>query len=115
MTGLLGTSLPVFFGLTLLVMGFAAFMTGQGLANTWRPMWQCGVYSLLLGCADRFLTFSLFGGELLSVTGYVIDTLVLFAISAAAYRMTQARKMASQYPWIYERTSLFTWREKGGG
>ena len=24
------------------LMWFAAYMTGQGLANTWRPAWQTG-------------------------------------------------------------------------
>jgi hypothetical protein len=66
---LLGTSMPVFLGLTIVVIGFAAFMTGQALANTWKPVWHVVIYCLLLGLADRFLTFALFDGELLSVTG----------------------------------------------
>jgi hypothetical protein len=37
MESLLGTTLPVFIGMTVFVMGFAAFMTGQALANTWQP------------------------------------------------------------------------------
>jgi hypothetical protein len=114
METLLGTSLSVFIGVTLLLMGFAAFMTGQALASTWRPMRQALLYAFLMGLADRFLTWGLFQGELLSVSGYLIDSLVLAAIALAAYRMTRARRMASQYPWIYERTGLFSWREKGG-
>jgi branched-chain amino acid transport system ATP-binding protein len=46
------------------------------------------------------------------VSGYLIDTAVLVSVSIFAYRFTQARKMASQYPWIYERTGLLGWREK---
>lgn len=114
METLLGTSLPVFIGITLILMGFAAFMTGQALAATWRSMRHAVFYAFLLGLADRFLTWGLFEGELLSVSGYLIDSLVLAAIALAAYRMTQARRMVSQYPWIYERTGLFSWREKGG-
>ena len=113
MTALLGTSIPVFIGLTVLLMGFAAFMTGQALANTWRSIWQVVGYAILLGFADRFLTWGLFDGELLSLSGYLIDTLVLMLIGAGAYRLTQARKMVAQYPWIYQRTGPFTWREKG--
>jgi hypothetical protein len=26
--------------------------------------------------------------------------------------MTQARKMVKQYPWLYERSGLFSWRER---
>ena len=114
METLLGASLPVFIGVTLILMGFAAFMTGQALASTWRPMRQAVFYAFLLGLPDRFLTWGLFQGELLSLPGYLIDSLILMVIALAAYRMTQARRMASQYPWIYERTGLFSWREKGG-
>jgi hypothetical protein len=31
-----------------------------------------------------------------------------------AHRLTLARKMASQYPWIYERAGLLGWRERIG-
>jgi len=105
-------SWPVFIGVTVLFMGGCAFMAGQALAATWRPLWQCTPYALGLGLADRFLGFALFGGELLSVAGYVTDTVVLIAIILAAYRITQARRMADQYPWLYERDGLFGWRDK---
>ena len=114
METLTGTSLPVFIGVTLMVMGFACFMTGQGLANTWKPAWQAVLYTLLLGFADRFLVWSLFESDLLSVTGYVVDTAVLLAICLVAYRSTKAHRMVSQYPWIYERNGLFGWRRKAG-
>ncbi len=107
---LLGTSIWVFLGMTVMVMGFAAFMTGQALANTWKPLWQVLLYCVLLGVVDRFLTFALFEGELLSVSGYLVDTLVLVAIGVFAFRLRQARKMVSQYPWLYRRAGLFGWR-----
>jgi hypothetical protein len=112
MEALLGTTPGVFFTVTVVVMGFAAFMTGQALAATWKPMWQAVFYCLLLGLGDRFLVFSLFAGELLSLSGYLIDSAILVAITVFAYRLTQARKMASQYPWVYERSGLLGWREK---
>ncbi len=77
-------------------------------------MWQVVFYCLLLGLGARFLIFSLFEGKLLSLSGYLIDAGVLVAIGLFAYRLTQARKMVSQYPWIYERAGLLGWREKGG-
>jgi ABC-type uncharacterized transport system permease subunit len=113
MEAILGTSLGVFIGITLIILGFAAYMTGQALAVTWRPMWHLVIYGALLGCVDRFLIFSLFQGELLSPSGYFIDTCILIAIAIFAYRFNQARKMASQYPWLYERDGLFGWRQKG--
>jgi hypothetical protein len=112
MEALIGTTLPVFFGVTVFLVGFAAYMTGQALASTWRPLRQVFLYSLLLGFADRFLTWALFQGELLLWSGYLVDTGVIFAITLLAYRLTLARRMTAQYPWLYERASVLTWRKK---
>jgi hypothetical protein len=113
MEAILGTSVGVFLGVTVALMGFTAFMTGQALANTWKPMWHALVYSALLGFAARFLIFALFEGELLSLSGYLADTAALILIALFAYRISHARKMVSQYPWLYERAGLFGWRPKG--
>ncbi|MEX2008765.1 MAG: DUF6867 family protein, partial [Dongiaceae bacterium] len=107
MENLLGTSWPVFVGLTVVLFGGASFLMGQALAETWRPAWQCVLYGAMLGAADRFLNFALFDGELLTITGYVIHSAVLVAIAFAAHRLTQAHKMVAQYPWLYERAGLF--------
>lgn len=112
MAALLGTSIGVFIGITVVLCGFAAFMTGQALAGTWRPVWQVWLYIMLLGFADRFLTWALFQGELLSPTGYLIDTAVLLVIGLSAFYLTRARQMTAQYPWLYERSGPFTWRER---
>ncbi len=110
---LVGTTIPVFIGVTFVLAGGAAFLTGEALAVNWRPLWQLNVYAVLLGFADRFIGFALFDGELLSVTGYLLDTAVLIAIALISYRVTRVHMMARQYPWLYERTGLFTWRDKG--
>ena len=112
MESFLGTTPAVFFVVTVVVMGFAAFMTGQALAGTWKPVWQVVFYCLLLGLGSRFLIFSLFDGTLLSLTGYLVDVAVLVSIGLFAFRLTRARKLATQYPWIYERSGLLGWREK---
>lgn len=111
---LLGVRLSVFLGLTVVVIGFAAYATGQALANTWKPAWHAVIYAMLLGLGDRFLGFALFEGELLSLSGYLIDTAVLVAIALVGYRLNLARKMVRQYPWLYQRTGPFSWRRKPG-
>jgi hypothetical protein len=103
----------VFLLLTVVFMGGCAFMTGQALAATWRPWRQAVPYALLLTLADRFLCFALFGGTLLSLPGFLVDGMVLLGVTLAAWRLTRARRMALQYPWLYERTGPFTWRERG--
>ena len=109
----LGTTFDVFIIITIIVMGFTAYMNGQVMANTWRPMWQPVVYCGLLGLVDRFLTFALYEGDLLSLTGYLIDTGVLIAIALVAFQFKRAKKMVSQYPWLYEPVGLFGWRKIG--
>jgi hypothetical protein len=38
MESLLGTSLGVFVGLTVVITGGAAILTGRAIAGNWRPM-----------------------------------------------------------------------------
>jgi len=114
MSALLGTEPAVFIGVTGGLMGFCAFMTGQALAGAWRPLWQVIFYCVLLGFADRFLTWALFQGDLLLLSGYAIDTVYILAVGLAAYRLKLARRMIAQYPWLYERAGPFGWRRRGG-
>ena len=58
-----GSTLGDFIGVTLVLFGGAAFMTGQALAGTWRPLWQIVPYGLLLAAADRFFSWGLFDGR----------------------------------------------------
>lgn len=112
MSELLGNGLGTFIGITLILAGGAGFLTGQALARNWRPLWQAFIYGALLGFADRFIIYALFGGDLLSLTGYLVDTAVIIAIALIGYRITLAHNMVAQYPWLYESSGLFGWREK---
>ncbi|UCH73593.1 MAG: hypothetical protein JSU82_14815 [Rhodospirillales bacterium] len=112
MEQLIGNSLAVFIGLTCVIAGGAAWMTGQALAATWRPVWQAVAYALLLALADRFLIFALFEGELLSLAGFALDGAVLVVIALAGHRITLAAQMVKQYPWLYERRGLLSWRPR---
>ena len=114
MESITGTSIGVTIGMTIILMGFCAFMTGQAIANTWRPSYQLLPYALLLGLVDRFMVYALFEGELLSLSGYIFDTVILFVIMLGAFRLTQVNKMLSQYPWLYERVGLFAYRAREG-
>ncbi len=104
-------NLPVFIGLTLVLFGLAAYMMGQAIAITWRPLRQVFLYALLLGAGDRFLVFALFDGELASLSGYLIDTMAITLIGLLAFRITRVNRMVSQYPWLYRRSGLFGWEE----
>ena len=107
-----GTEPAVTLAITVIFMGGCAFMTGPALAATWRPFWHAVPYALLLGCGDRFVVFALFQGDLFLPSGYLIDAVWLFAVISFAFRVTRARQMVTQYPWLYERAGLLGWREK---
>lgn len=112
MESILGSSVAVFIGVSVVLFGGAAWMTGRALAVTWKPLWQALPYSVLLGLGARFLTYALFEGVLLSLSGYLISTAVMLLVILMAYRLYQVHQMVQQYPWLYERRGPFGWREK---
>jgi hypothetical protein len=109
---LLGASPAAFWGLTLLLFGAAAMATGRALARHWRPLWQVVPYALLLAMGDRFLLFALYDGVLLSPSGYAAAAAVLLVMALLAYRLTLARRMVRQYPWLYESAGFWGWRAR---
>lgn len=109
---MVGSSIPVFIGLTVILFGGVAWMTGRALARAWKRAWVAAPYSLLLGLGARFLTYALFEGEFLSLTGYLTSTAVIALVMLFAYRVYWVNQMLRQYPWMYERRGLLTWREK---
>ena len=113
MPDLLGTSLAVFIGFTLIFSGGAGMLTGKAIADGWRPAGQVVFACFGLALVDRFLVYALFEGTLLHLPGFLIHFAVITALALFAWRVTRAHKMVAQYPWKYERTSLFAWRERG--
>jgi hypothetical protein len=108
----LGTNLATFIGLTIILVGGAALLAGRAIADNWKPAWQVLAATLGLAFADRFLTWALFGGELLNLPGFLAHYLVLAAMGLFAWRITRVGKLCRQYPWRYERRSLFTYGER---
>lgn len=100
-----GTSWASYLGLTLCLFGAAAWMTGRALAQGWRPHWHLIPYCMLLAVAARFFDWALFGGELLSFYGYVLAMETFFPLAGISFRLTRARKLVTQYPWLYEKVN----------
>lgn len=109
---LVGSSVAVFFGVTVVLFGGVSWLTGRALAMTWKSLWLALPYGVLLGIGARFLTYALFEGELLSGRGYGISTGVIWLVMLIAYRLYHVRQMVQQYPWLYEQRGLFAWRDK---
>ena len=102
------------------VFGWFSMLAGQALARTWRPWWHCIGYGLLLSVGARLVEYVLFIGRAQNLDVYVTDnsgfmiigTIYLIAVTLAAHRLSLARMMVTQYPWLYERAGLFAWRPK---
>ena len=102
----------IFLILTVILGGGAAFQAGRSLAQGWKSPWLLAVYMLIFGVGVRFLHFALFQSQLTSLHYYLSHTLVVMAFAFLGYRITMARQMTEKYPWLYERTSLLSWRQK---
>ncbi len=107
-------SLGEFLGVSFVLFGFAAFLMGQAIAETWRPAWQNVAYGFVLAIGNHFIDCALFQKEWLSLTHYLVDAIWIIVVAVLAYRITLARKMVQQYPWLYERVGLLSWRQRAG-
>jgi hypothetical protein len=79
---------------------------------TWRPWWQIVVYMMILGGAVRFIHFALFGGTLLSLHYYVVDSAVCMASGFIGFQAARAAQMVTQYRWINQPNGPLRWRRK---
>ncbi|SNB62062.1 hypothetical protein SAMN07250955_10326 [Arboricoccus pini] len=107
---LLGSSVPVFIGLTLILMGAAAFMAGRSIAYQWRPFWLVAPAAFGLALADRFLTYALFNGPLLHPPGLLLQFVILLLFAALGWRLTRVAKLCGQYPWRYARSGPWSYQ-----
>ncbi|MCX7629132.1 MAG: hypothetical protein N2038_02670 [Geminicoccaceae bacterium] len=111
MEEVLGTSLAVFLGLTVVLVGAAAWLTGRAMAEHWRGPLQVIAACFGLAIAARFLTFALYEGDLFSLSGFLSTWLVLAAIGSLSFRIHRVARVVRQYPWRYRRVSLFAYEE----
>ena len=103
----------IFVLVTIVLGGGAAWLAGRAVAGTWRPAWQVFVYCLILGCAVRFIHYSLFGGTLISGHYYLVDTAVLMAFGFLGFRAARVSQMVTHYRWINEPAGPLRWRRRG--
>ncbi len=103
-------SIGVFLLVTIILGGGAAWLSGRAIAQTWRPVAHVFVYSLILGCAVRFIHFSLFGGTLLSPHYYAVDTAVCMVLGFLGFRAARVTQMVTQYSWVNQPDGPLRWR-----
>ena len=63
-----------------------------------------------MGLAVRFVHFALFNETLWQPQTYLLETIILMAISCLAFQRTRAWQMVKQYYWLYEPSGPLGWR-----
>jgi Domain of unknown function (DUF6867) len=105
-------SFGVFILVTVVLGGGAAALAGRAIATTWRPWWQIVAYTLILGGAVRFFHFALFGGTLLSMHYYLVDSAVCLLFAGLGFRSARAAQMVTQYRWLFDHDGAMRWRRR---
>ena len=105
-------SIGVFLLVTIVLGGGGAALAGRAIALTWRPWWQIVAYMLLLAAAVRFIHYALFGGTLLSLHYYVVDSVVCLGLGFIGFRTARVRQMLTQYRWINQPNGPLRWRRR---
>jgi CDP-diglyceride synthetase len=98
--------------LVVLIGFWTAWRAGKAAADGWSTYPLVIVYVLLLGLVMRFLHHALFDGPMLSPFYYVIDVVLLLIVATAGYRYRRTNQMVNNYYWLYERTSVSSWKKK---
>ena len=97
---------------SVIIGGWTAWRTGKSVAEGWQDMGTVVLYTALLGLGIRFIHHALFAGTMFSLQYYVVDTLVLFVFATAGFRFYRTKQMTSNYYWLYEKVSPFSWKNK---
>ena len=98
--------------ISVIIGGWTAWRTGKSVAEGWQEMGTVVLYVALLGLGIRFIHHALFGGTMFSLQYYIVDTIVLLLFATAGFRFYRTRQMTSNYYWLYEKASPFSWKSK---
>lgn len=97
----------------VVLLGFwTAWRAGKAVAEGWSNYPLAVVYTLLLAGAMQFLHYALFEGPILDGFFYGLDFVTLLLFSTAGFRYRRTTQMTSNYYWLYEKSSPFSWKEK---
>ena len=82
----------------MLLGGAGAIASGSAIAGTWRPYLSVPPYMVALAAALRFLNYALFGGDLLSIPGFIIALVVIVrGFGLRLSRLSRVQQMVTQY------------------
>ncbi len=86
-------------GITILMAGGAAWVTGRAMALAWQRLPLIGAAAIGLGLTARFIDYALFAAPF-TWSRLLLDTVVALAAALAGYLLTRRQQMQRQYPWL---------------
>jgi len=105
-------SLGLFFLVTFVMGGGAAWLAGRAIAMTWRPWWHVAFYMVVLAVAVRFIHSAVFDTKFLSLHYYLVDVVICLLFGYFGFREMRVYQMVTRYRWINQRTGLLRWRRR---
>jgi Domain of unknown function (DUF6867) len=105
-------SILLFLFVTVGLGGSAAALAGRAIAATWRPWWDVVKYMLLLAVAVRFVQFSVYQSQFLSLPAYLVDAAVCLIAGLLSFRLKRVQQMVTSYGWINRRAGPLRWRRQ---
>src|SRR5262245_20788391 len=105
-------SLGLFFLVTIVMGGGAAWLAGRAIAMTWRPWWHVAFYMVVLAVAVRFIHSAVFGTSFLSLHYYLVDVVICLVFGFLGFREKPVYQMVTRYKWINQRAGLLRWRRR---
>ncbi|MGR4000914.1 MAG: hypothetical protein OD811_03860 [Alphaproteobacteria bacterium] len=101
---------PLVYVFLTMALALCAWLGGWHLGNGWRGFWVTIFYAFITACFHRFLVYALAEGAFLSILGILLSLLMSCALFLFSWRLRLAARMVSQYPWLYRRSGLLSWR-----
>jgi len=104
--------LSIVYIVVTLLFCLCAWLSGNLRAKNWLSLPGTLAYAILMALGHRFLCYALAQAELLSLVGFIVSGALLITVSFISFRLYRSKTMVRQYPWIYEMTGPFSYREK---
>ncbi|CAM5768531.1 hypothetical protein LMIY3S_02530 [Labrys miyagiensis] len=97
---------------TVIMGGWAAWMTGKACAASWSRYPTLFIYLALLTAGVRFLHQAPFGGNMFSPYYFVVDLVIVQLIGFLSYRLRLVNQMVSKYGWMFEKAGSLNWNAR---
>lgn len=102
----------VTFGLLRLLGLLGGVAVGRSFAGSWLSPALMPLALALMSAAVQFVLFAVLGVDLLSLPGFLLGAVLVFAGGVYGYRAKRAEQMCRQYPWLFQPAGPVGWSDR---